>query len=208
MTLTLVIGSKRWSSWSLRPWIALKQAGIPFEEVLIPLRGPETRAIILKYSPTGKVPALIDGRLVVWESLAILDYLAVRFPEAGLWPADLPAQALARSISAEMHAGFPDLRRELSMDVARILPTPSLSPLAEADVARIQDIWRDALGRFGRGGPFLFGRFSNADAMFAPVATRFNTYRIELDPVCRAYMETLLTLPSMTDWYRAAAEEK
>ncbi len=207
MALTLVIGSKRWSSWSLRPWIALKEAGIPFEEVLIPLRGPETRAIILKYSPTGKVPVLIDGDNVVWESLAIVDYLAFRFPEAGLWPHDPPAQAFARSISAEMHAGFPDLRRELSMDVAAILPTPALSPQAEADVARIQDIWRNARTRFGGDGPFLFGRFGNADARFAPVATRFKTYGIAVDPVCRSYMEAVLALPSMIAWREAGAAE-
>jgi glutathione S-transferase len=207
MALTLVIGSKRWSSWSLRPWIALKEARIPFKEIVIPLRQPDTRALILEYSPAGKVPILIDRHDMVWESAAILDYVAVRHPEAHLWPHDLAATACARSISAEMHAGFADLRRELSMDVPAILPTPSLSPQARADVDRVQAIWCDARTRFGSGGPFLFGRFSNADAMFAPVATRFRTYQIELDPICRAYVQTILTLPSMIEWYRAAANE-
>jgi len=174
---------------------------------MIPLRQPDTRALILEYSAAGKVPILIDRRDMVWESLAILDYLAIRYPEAGLWPHDLSANAYARSIAAEMHAGFPDLRRELSMDVASILPTPALSPQARADVDRIQAIWCDARTRFGGNKPFLFGRFSNADAMFAPVATRFRTYQIDLDPICRAYMHAVLTLPSMIDWYRAAANE-
>jgi glutathione S-transferase len=207
MALTLVIGSKRWSSWSLRPWIALKEAHIPFKEILIPLRQPDTRALILEYSPAGRVPILIDRHDMVWESAAILDYLAVRHPEARLWPHDLPAIACARSIAAEMHAGFADLRRELPMDVPSILPTPPLSPQARADVDRVQAIWCDARTRFGSSGPFLFGRFSNADAMFAPVATRFRTYQLELDPICRSYMQTMLTLPSMIDWYRAAANE-
>lgn len=207
MALTLVIGSKRWSSWSLRPWIALKEARIPFKEIIIPLRQPDTHALILEYSPAGKVPILIDRHDIIWESLAILDYLALRYPEAGLWPHDLSATACARSIAAEMHAGFADLRRELPMDVASILPTPPLSPQARADVDRVQAIWCDARTRFGGSGPFLFGRFSNADSMFAPVATRFRTYQLELDPICRSYMQTLLCLPSMIDWYRAGANE-
>jgi len=207
MAMTLVIGSKRWSSWSLRPWIALKQAGIPFKELMIPLRQPDTKARILEYSAAGKVPVLINGRDLVWESLAILDYLAQRFPESKLWPQDFGALACARSIAAEMHAGFADLRRELPMDVTGTLPTPELSPAAAADIDRVRAIWRDARTRFGGSGPFLFGRFSNADAMFAPVATRFRTYGIEADPICRDYLQTLLGLPAITEWYRAAAEE-
>jgi glutathione S-transferase len=207
MALTLVIGSKRWSSWSLRPWIALKQAQIPFKELVIPLRQPDTRALILEYSPAGKVPVLIDGRDTVWESLAILDYLAARFPALGLWPATPSAFALARSVATEMHAGFLDLRRELSMDVCATLAPPALSQQAQGDVDRVCAIWRDARARFGAGGPFLFGRFSNADAMFAPVATRFRTYQVTLDPVCQDYVQTILGLPAMIEWYRDAAAE-
>jgi len=204
--LTLVIGTKRWSSWSLRPWVALKQAGIPFEEMLIPLRRPDTRTRILEFSPAGKVPVLIDGTELIWESLAILEYLARRFPHAQLWPGDFAALALSQSVAAEMHAGFADLRRELSMDVTQTLPTPELTSAAAADVARIQSIWRDARTRFGSAGPFLFGHFTNADAMFAPVVTRFQTYRLEVDPVCRDYMDAILGLPAITEWYRTAAE--
>jgi glutathione S-transferase len=208
MSLTLIIGTKKWSSWSLRPWVALKEAGIPFKEMLIHLRQSDTKARILEYSPAGKVPILIDGRELVWDSLAILEYLAVRFPESKLWPHDLSALAVARSVSAEMHGGFPDLRRELSMDIGADLPTPDLSAGATADVERIQAIWRDARARFGAAGPFLFGRFSNADAMYAPVVTRFQTYNIPVDPVSDAYMQTILGLPSIGAWYRAADEEE
>jgi glutathione S-transferase len=207
MALILTIGSKRWSSWSLRPWIALKQAGIPFEERLIPLRQPDTKARILESSPSGKVPLLIDGDIQVWDSLAILDYIAVRFPDAGLWPRDLGPLALARSISAEMHSGFAPLRRELPMDIASRLPLPDLSDEAMADIARIQAIWRDARARFGGIGPFLFGAFTNADAMFAPVASRFQTYGVALDPVCDAYVKTIMSLPAIAEWSQAASKE-
>jgi glutathione S-transferase len=208
MSLTLIIGTKTWSSWSLRPWVAMREAKLPFKEMVIHLRQSDTKARILEYCPAGKVPILIDGRELVWDSLAILDYLAARFPEAKLWPQDLPALAYARSISGEMHSGFPDLRRELSMNIGADLPTPDLSPGAVADVERVQAIWRDARSRFGGAGPFLFGRFTNADAMYAPVVTRFRTYNIPVDPACAAYMQAVLCLPSMTEWYRAADEEQ
>jgi glutathione S-transferase len=207
VSMTLVIGTRKWSSWSLRPWIALKQIGLPFQEVTIPLRQPDTRARILEYSPAGRVPILIDGAVVVWESLAILDHLADRFPTRGLWPSEPVARGHARAISAEMHACFAALRRELPMDISAEQPTPELSADAAADVARVQAIWRHARQRFGGAGSFLFGRFTNADAMFAPVATRFRTYGIELDPVCRSYVDTVLNLPAMVAWYRAAAAE-
>ena len=208
MSLTLIIGTKKWSSWSLRPWIAMKEAKLPFKEIIIHLRQSDTRARILEYSAAGKVPILIDGREMVWDSLAILDYLAVRFPEIKLWPQDMAAQAYARSISGEMHSGFPDLRRELPMDIGADLPTPNPSAGAAADIERVQAIWRDARGRFGGAGPFLFGRFTNADAMYAPVVTRFRTYNVPVDPVCATYIDTILGLPSMTAWYRAADEEE
>ncbi len=208
MSLTLVIGSKKWSSWSLRPWIALKQAGIPFKEILIHLRQADTRARILEYCPAGKLPILIDGKDVIWESLAILDYIALRFPEAKLWPAELSAFAVAKSVAAEMHSGFPAIRRELSMDIGADLPTPDLSEEARAELDRLRAIWCDARTRFGSAGPFLFGRFTNADAMYAPMATRLRTYQVDVDPICRAYMNTVLSLPVMREWYRAAAEEE
>jgi glutathione S-transferase len=208
MSLTLIIGTKTWSSWSLRPWVAMKEARLPFKEIIIHLRQTDTRARILEYCPAGKVPILIDGRDMIWDSLAILDYLAARFPEAKLWPHDFAALACARSVSAEMHSGFPDLRRELPMDIGADLPTPALSPAAAADIERVQAIWRDARSRFGGAGHFLFGRFSNADAMYAPVVTRFRTYNIPVDPVCAAYMQAVLSLHSMTEWYRAADDEQ
>ena len=207
MSMTLVIGTRKWSSWSLRPWIAMKQAGLPFREVLIPLRQPDSQARILEYSPTGSVPLLIDGAITVWESLAILDHLADRFPTRGMWPAQPVARGHARAIATEMHGGFPALRRELSMDVGAELPTPDLSADAKSDVARITTMWRDTRSRFGEGGPFLLGRFTNADAMYAPVATRFRTYGIALDPVCQDYVDAVLGLPAMVDWYRLAADE-
>jgi glutathione S-transferase len=211
MSLTLVIGSKRWSSWSLRPWLALRQAGIPFAERVIALRQEDTKSRILEYSPSGKVPLLIDGDVPVWDSIAILEYLAERFPEAGFWPAELAARARARSISAEMHSGFPALRRELPIDVSQDAPgflaAPQLSAEAVDDIARIQAIWRDSRLAFGDGGPFLFGRFSNAEAMYAPVASRFRTYGVEADPVSRSYIETVSALPAMVEWRRAASIE-
>lgn len=208
MSLTLIIGTKKWSSWSLRPWMAMREAKLPFKEIIIPLRQPDTRARILEYCHAGKVPILIDGREMVWDSLAILEYLAHRFPETKLWPQDLAALACARSIVAEMHAGFMDLRREFPMDIGADVAMPEASAGALADIERVQQIWRDMRGRFGAAGPFLFGRFSIADAMYAPVVTRFRTYNVPVDPVCTAYMDTILALPSMMAWYRAADEEE
>jgi glutathione S-transferase len=205
--LTLVIGTKRFSSWSLRPWIALRQAGVPFEERCVRLRQPDTRAKILDYSPSGKVPILFDDDLAIWDSLAILEYAAERFPEARLWPEEPKARARARSISAEMHAGFAAVRSELPMDACATLPTPDLSAVALQECARIQEIWRDARTGFGAAGPFLFGAFTNADAMYAPVATRFRTYAIALDPICRAYADAVLALPAMASWYDEAARQ-
>ena len=208
MSLTLIIGTKKWSSWSLRPWVAMKEAKLPFKEIIIHLRQPDTRARILEYCHAGKVPILIDGREMVWDSLAILEYLAHRFPETKLWPQDLPALAYARSVVAEMHSGFMDLRREFPMDIGADVPMPESSAGAAADIERVQQIWRDARSRFGSAGPFLFGRFTIADAMYAPVVTRFRTYNVPLDPVSAAYSDTILALPSMMAWYRAADDEE
>jgi len=209
---TLVIGDKNLSSWSLRPWLALKQAGIPFAEECIRLRQPNSKAEILRHCPSGKVPALKTRTGVVWDSLAILDTLAERHPEHGLWPTDEEARAAARSISAEMHSGFATLRNDMPMDLLSTLPAPPLSAALEADIRRIVAIWKDTRKRFGQGGSFLFGAFSNADAMFAPVATRFRTYGVDLirfgdDGSGAAYAETMLALPAMAEW-TAGAQEK
>ncbi len=205
--LELVIGDKRISSWSLRPWLLLRQAELPFRETSVRLRQPDTRDQILKHSPSGKVPLLKDGDLVVWDSLAICDYVANLVPERNFWPADRAARAHAMSITAEMHAGFPDLRRDLSMDVLQVVPTPDLPPETLRDIARIQEIWRDCRSR-AQGGPFLFGAFTVADAFYAPVVTRFVTYSVSVDPVCRAYMDAMLALPAMQEWREGAEAEE
>ncbi|MBX6426679.1 MAG: glutathione S-transferase family protein [Variibacter sp.] len=207
MALTLVIGNKNYSSWSLRAWIALKASGIAFEERLIPLSEPDFKQRVLGLSPSGKVPVLIDEDLHVWESIAILEYLAERFPEAQLWPAEGRARAHARSIAAEVHAGFAALRRECPMNMWRPVRARSLSADAAADVARIDAIWTDCRQRFGGGGPFLFGRFSAADAMYVPVVSRFATYDIRVGAASRAYMEAVMALPAYAEWQDAAIRE-
>jgi glutathione S-transferase len=209
---TLVIGDKNISSWSLRPWLALKQCGIPFAEECIRLRQPDSKAEILRHSPSGKVPALKTRTGVVWDSLAILDYLAERHLGHKLWPSDEEARAAARSISAEMHSGFATLRNDMPMDLLGKLPCPPLSAALEGDIARIAAIWKDTRARFGQGGPFLFGAFTCADAMYAPVATRFRTYGVDLDRfgdngTGAAYGETILALPAMEEWTQGAKDE-
>ncbi len=207
MALTLVIGNKNYSSWSLRPWIAMKVAGIPFAEEVISLDATDFHERVRKISGTGKVPALADGETHVWESLAILEYLAEKYPQARLWPAEPPARAHARSIAAEMHAGFTPLRRHYPMNVWR--PMKRREPVAEvADhVRRIDTMWTDCRTRFGEGGPFLFGAFGAADAMYAPVVSRFRTYEVDVSPVARAYMAAVMALPAWAEWYAAALQE-
>ncbi len=200
----LVIGSKRYSSWSLRPWLALKQSGIAFDEVLIRLRQPDTKANILAHSPSGKVPLLKSGDLLVWDSLAICEYVAELACVIPLWPENRGARAVARSVSAEMHSGFIALRQHLPMDVATTIALPEIAAEAQADIARVQAIWTDCRASYGAGGPFLFGRWSNADAMFAPVVTRFYTYGVHLAPVSAAYAEAVYNLPAMQEWIEAA----
>jgi glutathione S-transferase len=209
---TLVIGDKNLSSWSLRPWIALKVCGIPFAEERIRLRQPDTRAEIMRHCPSGKVPALKTRTGVVWDSLAILEYLAEHHGEQHLWPHDREARAAARCISAEMHSGFVTLRNDMSMELLATLLCPPISDALETDIRRIVAIWHDARSRFGKGGPFLFGAFSNADAMFAPVATRFRTYGVDLsrfgdDGPASEYAATILAIPEMAEWTRGAEEE-
>ncbi len=203
--LKLVIGDHNFSSWSLRPWLALKQVGLPFEEISIRLRQTTTKTDILKYSPSAKVPCLIDGETLVWESLAICEYLAEIAPT--LWPSERKARAEARAIASEMHAGFPSLRQEMPLDVRTSLPRPQLSPEAKADVARVIAIWEDCRRRYGSKGPFLFGHFTNADAMYAPVVFRFQTYRIELPEASRRWSDTMLALPAMQEWRQVATAE-
>ncbi len=203
--LTLVIGNKNYSSWSLRPWLAMKVAGIPFAEHRIPLYGPGSKDQILVYSPAGKVPCLADGDLRVWDSLSICEYLAEKHP--GLWPQDPAARALARSVSAEMHSGFANLRAKMSMNIRKRYPGLGRTPESLADVARIVSLWSDCRARYGKGGRFLFGAFSIADAMYAPVVLRFRTYEVELPADCRAYSDAVLALPAMQDWIAAAMAE-
>ena len=209
---TLVIGDKNLSSWSLRPWLALKHCGIPFAEERVRLRQPDSKAEILRHSPAGKVPVLKTKTGLVWESLAILDYLAERHPEHRLLPQGEEARAAARSISAEMHAGFATLRNDMSMDLLSLLSSPPISAALEADIRRIAAIWKDTRARFGESGPFLFGAFSNADAMYAPVATRFRTYGVDLsrfgdDGSGTAYAAAILALPAMAEWTEGAKDE-
>lgn len=207
--LQLVIGNKNFSSWSLRPWLLLKQAGLPFREIPVRLRQADTKAQILAHSPSGKVPALIDGDLTVWDSLAICEYLAEKasLNHVDLWPADPKARAEARSVSAEMHSGFAALRQQMSMEVAASRPGEGQTPEVLADVARIAALWTSCRERFAAAGPFLFGDFSVADAMYAPVAFRFHTYGVELPPLAAAYRDTLLALPAMQEWAAGARAE-
>ncbi|WP_416244272.1 glutathione S-transferase family protein [Azospira sp. APE16] len=207
--MQLVIGNKNFSSWSLRPWLLLKQAGLPFREIPVRLRQADTKAQILAHSPSGKVPALIDGDLTVWDSLAICEYLAEKasLNHVDLWPADPKARAEARSVSAEMHSGFAALRQHMSMEVAASRPGEGQTPEVLADIARIAALWTSCRERFAAAGPFLFGDFSVADAMYAPVAFRFHTYGVELPPLAAAYRDTLLALPAMQEWAAGARAE-
>lgn len=205
-SLVLYVGNKNLSSWSLRPYLALAHTGVPFEEVVIRLDRPDTHERILAVSPSGRVPALRDGAVHVWDSLAICEHVAERFPDAKLWPADLATRSHARSISAEMHSGFADLRREMPMDIVARTPREP-SPAVARDVERILAIWSDCRDRHAERGPFLFGAFTIADAMFAPVVTRFETYGVQVGPEARAYMDAIIALPAMQRWAADAAEE-
>jgi glutathione S-transferase len=207
MGLHLVIGNKNYSSWSLRPWIAMKAAGIAFEETVISLEAADFKARVMKISGTGKVPVLVDGDVRVWESLAILEYLAEKFPAAHLWPADVAARAGARTIAAEMHAGFLPLRRQLPMNMWRPVKKRELDDEAAANVRRIDAMWSECRRRFGGAGPFLFGTFGAADAMYAPVVSRFHTYAVEVGADSRAYMDAVMALPAWREWHAAALRE-
>jgi glutathione S-transferase len=209
MTLKLVIGNKNYSSWSMRPWLAMRAAGIAFEEVFIPLYtdNKADKDRILSFSRAGKVPALVDGDVTVWDSLSIIEYLAERFPDAKLWPQDRAARAYARSISAEMHSGFLPLRSECGMNLHRPVGAVTLSADAQANVARVQEIWTECRDRHGKSGPYLFGAFAAADAMYAPVVHRFRTYAIGVSPQVQAYMDTMMALPAFAEWTKAGLAE-
>ena len=208
MTLRLVIGNKNYSSWSMRAWVALRANDIDFEDVFIPLyTGEEDKKRILAFTPSGKVPVLVDGDVTIWDSLAIIEYVAERFPQAGLWPEDKAPRAHARSISAEMHSGFLALRNECGMNLHRPVRAIKLSDDARANIVRVQQIWVDCRARYAKLGPYLFGSFGAADAMFAPVVHRFRTYAIAVGPEVQAYMETMMALPAFQEWTRLALAE-
>jgi len=208
MALQLVIGNKNYSSWSMRPWLALRANDIAFDEVFIPLyTGEADKQRILSFTRSGKVPALLDGDVTIWDSLAIIEYVAERFAEAQLWPQDRASRAHARSISAEMHSGFAALRNECGMNLHRPVGAIPLSAAARADIARIQQIWIECRERHGKSGPFLFGAFGGADAMFAPVVHRFRTYAVEVAPLVRDYMEAMMSLPAFQEWTSAGLAE-
>jgi len=208
MPLKLIVANKAYSSWSQRAWILLAHFKIPFEETVIPLDRPETRAEILKHSPTGKVPALIDGPITVWESLAIIEYVAETHPDKAIWPRGKAARAHARSLAAEMHAGFQALRQACPANFRRPVKKIPVDGAVEADVQRIDAAWRRARDAYGKAGPFLFGRFSAADAMFAPVVNRFHTYDIPVSKAARDYMAAMMALPAWKAWIADAEAEE
>src|SRR4030081_3649061 len=201
MALTLVIGNKNYSSWSMRPWLALKAGNIAFDEVSIPLyTGDTDKQRILKFTRSGKVPVLVDGDVTIWDSVAIIEYAAERFPEARLWREYVAARAHARPVAAEMQSGVAALREECGMNLHRPAGAKALSADARADIARIQQSWSECRERYGSLGPYLLGAFSGADAMYAPVVHRFRTYAVDVTPEVRAYMDTLMTLPAFQQW--------
>ncbi len=209
--LTLVIGNKNYSSWSLRAWLMVKATGVNFREVVVPLDQPDTRQQILQYTPSARVPVLIHKGLSIWDSLAIGEYLAETFRDARLWPQDKEARATARAVSAEMHSGFADLRRDAPMNIRGRFPQRNLDAQAAADIRRILDVWRSCRRNFGeKRNPdegYLFGSFTIADAMFTPIATRLRTYEIALDNDTASYVDRVLSTPAMTEWTAAALKE-
>ncbi|HAY48961.1 glutathione S-transferase family protein [Thalassospira sp.] len=204
----LYIGNKNYSSWSLRAWLGLKVAGIDFEERLVPLRTDEWAAKAPVFSPTAKVPAFYDGTKTIWEALGILEYIADSRPDTLLWPLDIDVRAVARAVSLEMHGGFSALRTYMPMNCRQSLPGLGRADDVDKDIARIAGIFKMCRTQYGQGGDFLFGDFSIADAMYAPVVTRFKTYGVDLDPVGNAYMQAILDLPAMKEWYADAAAEE
>lgn len=205
--LHLVLGNKNYSSWSLRPWLAMAMAGLDFEETLILLDTPDTKKQIAGHSKAGRVPILHHGKVTIWETLAILEYLAETFPEKNLWPKGKAARAAARAVSNEMHAGFSGLRNACPMNLRRPPKPIMMNDEIRADVARIEEIWRDCRKSYGKGGKFLFGKFCNADAMFAPVVTRFETYAIPVAKDTRAYMDAVMATKAFQKWKSEVLKE-
>ena len=205
--LHLVIANKNYSSWSMRPWLAMSMAGLPFNETVIPLDTPATKAAIAQHSQAGRLPVLHHGQITVWESLAILEYLAEVFPQKHWWPKPVAARAMARSVASEMHAGFTALRNACPMNLRRAKRPVVMAQAALADVARIESFLRDCRTRFGKGGKFLFGRFCNADTMYAPVVARFDTYAVPVRADTRAYMDNVMATPAFQAWKDAALKE-
>jgi glutathione S-transferase len=207
MALTLIIGNKNYSSWSMRPWIAMKVAGIAFAEKVIPLYEPGSREQVLQHSPAGKVPVLIDGNHRIWESLAILEYLAEKFPSAKLWPDDAHARSHARAVATEMHGGFQALRKNCPMNLWLPVKSRPLPEDAVTDVRRVTNLWADCRMRFGHGGPFLFGTFGAADAMYAPIVARLHSYGVSVDSATLGYMDAIMALPAWNEWREGALKE-
>ena len=205
--LNLIIANKNYSSWSLRPWLAMTMAGLEFDEILILLDTPDTKKQISEHSKAGRVPILRHGKVTIWETLAILEYLAETFPEKNFWPPAKAARAVARAVSNEMHAGFSSLRNACPMNLRRPHKPIMLNDEIRADAERIEEIWRDCRKTYGKGGKFLFGRFCNADAMFAPIVTRFETYAIPVAKDTRAYMEAVMATKAFQKWKSAALKE-
>jgi glutathione S-transferase len=205
--LVLVIGNKAYSSWSLRPWLLMKQAGIAFEELRLSLYAQDARKTLLLHSPTGRVPVLRDAGITIWDSLAISEYLAEKYPRMQLWPVDVAARAHARAISAEMHSSFMTLRHQMPMNVRRKLPVRAKSAELDADIARVETIWNECRSRYSAAGPYLFGGFCIADAMYAPVASRLHTYGVPLGGAAGQYAMTIQALPAMQEWIAGARTE-
>jgi glutathione S-transferase len=206
--MTLIIGNRNYSSWSLRAWLALRATGLRHEEVIVPLGRPETEAEILRHSPTARVPALTHGELLIWDSLAICEYLAELAPQLGLWPTDPSVRAVARSVTAEMHSGFVPLRKHMPMNLRASYPGEGREPGVEEDIKRIATIWEQCRRDYGQGGDMLFGNFTIADAFFAPVVSRFRTYGVSLEGEARRYMDAVWSLPAMIEWSDKARAEQ
>jgi len=205
--LKLVIGNKNYSSWSMRPWLLMTHFGIPFEEVQVWLYHAESKPVIEQYSPTGLVPCLVDGPLRIWDSLAIAEYLAECFPDQGLWPASREARAIARAATAEMHSGYRALRQAMPMNIRNRYPGKGRNPEVDNDIARVVALWADCRRRFGGTGDFLFGEFCIADAFFAPIVFRFDTYGVRPDGVAGEYLDAMLAAPALQRLAREAAAE-
>lgn len=204
---TIVLANKNYSSWSLRPWLALKRTGAAFDEIVIFLDQPDTKKKIAGHTPSGKVPVLKHKGLQIWDSLAIVEYLHEQFPKAKLWPEDVSARAHARAVSAEMHSGFQNLRSNMPMNMRRNAAGKGRGPGVEDDIQRITALWEDCRVRFGKGGDFLFGPFTNADAMYAPVVSRFRTYGVTLPKQAQAYADAVAAMPEFQEWAAAGKNE-